>query len=126
MCTTSYATVTPSVIGTLSRNGPKSGLMGHEKRVLGDAGEMLRVPSSHVPHDVGHRLAVVNKGKTADEEFAEIKINADVDVTMSELLDELQLQEPEAYSIDKDPILKAAKPVPDGEPSAPWRIGADH
>ena len=69
------------------------------------------------------RLAIINKGKAEDEEYAELKIEADVDETMAELLQELELAVPPEYCSDLDPVLRQALQVAEGEAAAPWKIG---
>ena len=111
------------LLGIQSQNGQKSSLTGQGKRDWEGVGSFTQCDTFELCcYQFVHRLAVVNKGKTADEEFAEIKINSDVDATMCELLKELGIPEPEDYCIQSDPILRLAKPVMDGEPSAPWHI----
>ena len=80
-------------------------------------------------HAVGKRgrtspcgLAVVNKGKVFDEELALVKIDADVDSVVGELLQLLGVPEPPPYDKSRDPLLAGVVPALPGEPAAPWTI----
>lgn len=70
------------------------------------------------------QLAIVGKGPVLDQELAVLKIDDDVDLVAGELLRLLGLPTPPPYNHATDPLLSAAEEPFEGEPSAPWRIGA--
>ena len=57
-----------------------------------------------------------------DEEFAELKIEADVDEVAMGLLRSLGLPTPPPYDRSKDNLLSSAQLPLLGEPSAPWKM----
>ena len=71
-------------------------------------------------------LAIVNKGKTMDENIAVLKIEEDVDAVMRALLDELGIDTSASsippYTTDRDYVLNHAVAENAGEPAPEWRI----
>ena len=65
-------------------------------------------------------LAIVNRGPTVDEEFAAIKIDADVDDVARGLLERLGLPLPPPYDPTTDPFTRRAVAPRDGEPRGKW------
>lgn len=62
------------------------------------------------------KLAIVNRGPAVDEEFAALKIDADVDAVARGLLARLDVAEPPPYDFGGDPFTARAVAPADGEP----------
>jgi NAD-dependent SIR2 family protein deacetylase len=75
------------------------------------------------PRPAPCRLVIINKGKAMDEEYAALKIEADVDEVAAALQRALGLPSPAEYRADRDPLQARAVPERQGEPAAPWRFG---
>eukprot|EP01052_Picozoa_sp_SAG31_P020930 SAG31_NODE_1595_length_7803_cov_15.169522_1_plen_433_part_00 len=107
-------------------------------RLLSELGERLRVvegaswrlcaryyhlPSLRICSGV-RTLLRSNQGKVFDENLATVKIEADADTVMAELLTALGLSTPPSYSVESDPFLARAIPVRPGESACKWTCPA--
>ena len=69
------------------------------------------------------KLAIVTMGDALDQELAALKIEADVDTVMKELLRLLGLATPQPYRADADGLWSRVLPAKPDEPRAPWAVG---
>ena len=109
----------PTTTGT----GSSDGEAGKRKRVPA-AADAAATAKNMAPSGRPCKLAIVNKGKTTDQQYASLKIKSDVDAVSEALLAALGLPPAPEYDVARDPFVASVVPVPPDEEalSPPWAI----